>query len=174
MAMEYLYWCILTNMGLLDDDQICQGISNEWELCTPYLFEQTDSLMYSLVIDNQYLLPQLSPDGNYCNVVSGLGYINTNLVTDHFSVSQNYPNPFNPLTSIQVFIPNYIYISIDIYNVKGIIVKSLVNNELVKDYHKVWWNGTDGKGNSVPSGTYFYSMKTHGFQQTKKKMLLLK
>ena len=66
MAIEYLYWCIVSYMGILDDVQTCNGIDNEWELCTPELFSSIDLLMHSIIIDNQYMLPQLAPDGNYC------------------------------------------------------------------------------------------------------------
>jgi hypothetical protein len=66
MAMEYLYWCIVTNMGILADTQTCQGIADEWEPCTPELFESTDTLMYNLVTNPDNKLPQFAPDGNYC------------------------------------------------------------------------------------------------------------
>ena len=66
MAMEYLYWCIVSDMGILDDPQTCNGIDNEWELCSPELFESTDLAMHAIVNDPQYKLPQLAPDGNYC------------------------------------------------------------------------------------------------------------
>ena len=66
MAIEYLYWCIVSHMGILDDTQTCNGIDNEWELCTPELFEATDVSMYAILTDTQYKLPQLAPDGNYC------------------------------------------------------------------------------------------------------------
>jgi hypothetical protein len=66
MAIEYLYWCIVSHMGILDDTQTCNGIDNEWELCTPELFESTDVSMYTILTDPQYKLPQLAPDGNYC------------------------------------------------------------------------------------------------------------
>jgi len=66
MAIEYLYWCIVSYMGILDDTQTCNGIDNEWELCTPELFEATDVSMYSILTDTQYQLPQSAPDGNYC------------------------------------------------------------------------------------------------------------
>jgi hypothetical protein len=66
MAIEYLYWCIVSHMGILDDTQTCNGIDNEWELCTPELFESTDVSMYAILTDLQYQLPQLAPDGNYC------------------------------------------------------------------------------------------------------------
>ena len=66
MGMEYLYWCIVSDMGILDDPQTCNGIDNEWELCSPELFGSTDIAMYNIINDTQYLLPQLAPDGNYC------------------------------------------------------------------------------------------------------------
>jgi len=66
MAIEYLYWCIVSHMGILDDVQTCNGIDNEWELCTPELFSSIDILMHSIIIDSQYQIPQLAPDGNYC------------------------------------------------------------------------------------------------------------
>ena len=63
MAMEYLYWCIVSDMGILNDTQTCNGIDNEWELCSPELFESTDLAMHAIVNDPQYRLPQLAPDG---------------------------------------------------------------------------------------------------------------
>jgi hypothetical protein len=81
MAIEYLYWCIVSHMGILDDIQTCNGIDNEWELCTPELFESTDISMYAILTNPQYKLPQLAPDGNYCpsNVlgdINGDGIVN--------------------------------------------------------------------------------------------------
>ena len=65
-SIEYLYWCIVSHMGILDDTHTCNGIDNEWELCTPQLFESTDVSMHAILSDQQYKLPQLAPDGNYC------------------------------------------------------------------------------------------------------------
>jgi len=76
MAMEYLYWCIVSDMGILNDTQTCNGIDNEWELCSPALFESTDLAMFAIVNDPQYKLPQLAPDGNYCPAESMQGDIN--------------------------------------------------------------------------------------------------
>lgn len=66
MAIEYLYWCIVTDMDILNDPQTCAGIANEWEPCSPELFETTDVIMHGVVNNLNYLLPQLAPDGNYC------------------------------------------------------------------------------------------------------------
>ena len=66
MAIEYLYWCIVSHMGILDDPQTCAGIDNEWEPCTPELFQATDIIMYGLITNPIFKIPQLAPDGNYC------------------------------------------------------------------------------------------------------------
>ena len=76
MAIEYLYWCIVSHMGILNDTQTCNGIDNEWELCTPQLFESTDVSMYAILTDPQYKLHQLAPDGNYCPSVAITGDVN--------------------------------------------------------------------------------------------------
>ena len=76
MAMEYLYWCIVSDMGILNDTQTCNGIDNEWELCSPALFESIDLAMHAIVNDPQYKLPQLAPDGNYCPSESIQGDVN--------------------------------------------------------------------------------------------------
>jgi len=75
MAIEYLYWCIVSNMGLLDNNSICNGISDEWELCTQQDFQNTDLLMYAILTDAEYHIPQLAPDGNYCIETSELNHI---------------------------------------------------------------------------------------------------
>jgi hypothetical protein len=55
-------------MGILNDVAIFSGIANEWEPCSPKLFQYTDLLMYNLITDPQYKIPQNAPDVNYCSV----------------------------------------------------------------------------------------------------------
>ena len=76
MAIEYLYWCIVSYLGILDDPQTCNGIDNEWELCTPELFESTDILMHDIISDLSYKIPQSAPDGNYCPLTDITGDVN--------------------------------------------------------------------------------------------------
>ena len=77
MAIEYFYWCEVSYMGILDDMQTCNGIDNEWELCTQELFESTDIIMHGIISDLSFLLPQNAPDGNYCPNTILLGDINS-------------------------------------------------------------------------------------------------
>lgn len=97
-------------------------------------------------------------------------YNNVNLVT---SLKDNYPNPFNPETTIRFSIAQDEFVSIDIYNLLGQKVKTLVRDNLTKGDHNVVWKGLDNKGNQVNSGLYFYRMKV-GNSTTTKKMTLMK
>ena len=65
MAIEYLYWAQVSNMGILNDTQTCDGIANEWKPCSRDLLESMDVLVYALITDPQYHLPQIAPNGNY-------------------------------------------------------------------------------------------------------------
>jgi len=64
-------------MGILDDPQTASGIANEWEPYNATLLQSMDILMYDLITDVQYKLPQLAPDGNYCPIPSSITEIHT-------------------------------------------------------------------------------------------------
>jgi len=85
-----------------------------------------------------------------------------------FEVFQNTPNPFNPATSIPFTLPEPGNVTIDILNINGQKVDTLINRYLEAGRHTVYW---DGSGFSA--GLYFYNVKYGGFSKTMK-MLLLK
>ena len=78
MAIEYIYWAQVSNMGILDDPQTASGIANEWEPYNARLLQSMDTLMYALITDAQYKLPQIAPDGNYCPNPSAITEIDSN------------------------------------------------------------------------------------------------
>ncbi|PKN76186.1 MAG: hypothetical protein CVU49_02125 [Candidatus Cloacimonetes bacterium HGW-Cloacimonetes-2] len=86
---------------------------------------------------------------------------------------QNYPNPFNPVTSIKYDLAETSQVRMDIFNVRGQLVKTLLNQEMQAGTHSVIWDGKDGQGRSVSSGVYFYRMSLPNKVLTNK-MLLLK
>ena len=86
MAIEYMYWCIVSNMGILNDPQTCNGIYNEWELCTPELFQSSDVAMYQILTNPIYKIPQLAPDGNYCPSSGETGDLNLDGMIDVLDV----------------------------------------------------------------------------------------
>ena len=169
MAMEYLYWCIVTYMGILSDAQTCAGISNEWEPCTPELFESTDTLMFNLVNDTENMLPQLAPDGNYCPANVGIG---KNTKPASFPILYNYPNPFNPVTHLRYNLPEDALVNITIYDMMGRQVSTLVSSQQTAGFKSVLWNATNDKGSPVSAGLYLYTIQAGQFRQTKKMVLL--
>lgn len=88
------------------------------------------------------------------------------------SLSQNFPNPFNPVTKIQYQVKEASDIAIDVYNVKGQKIKTLVNENLPVGNYEVIWNGNDDNNRQVSSGIYFYKLKSGNQSQTKKMVLM--
>ena len=85
--------------------------------------------------------------------------------------ARNYPNPFNPETTISFSIPASGQTSVKIYNLKGQLVRTLVNETMNAGYQKVVWNGTDDNQKSVASGIYFYRVNNAGKTITRKMLL---
>ena len=170
MAMEYLYWGIVTNMDILSDSQTCFGIANEWEPCTPELFESTDTLMFNLITDAVNMLPQLAPDGNYCPSNVEIKK-KTNLTS--FQIYSNYPNPFNPITTLHYDLPEDKIVNITIYDIMGNVVKNLLQSKQIAGNKSIQWNATNDKNEAVSAGIYLYTIDLGKFRKTKK-MLLLK
>ncbi|KAA3597653.1 MAG: T9SS C-terminal target domain-containing protein [Calditrichaeota bacterium] len=89
-----------------------------------------------------------------------------------YVLAQNFPNPFNPNTQINFQIAKTQDVKLEVYNLKGELVKELVNENLSKGSHSTNWDGTDSFGNQVSSGTYFYKISAGTFTQTNKMILL--
>lgn len=90
-----------------------------------------------------------------------------------FSLSQNYPNPFNPVTNFRFTLAKSAHVRIDIFNIVGQRVKTLVDEEMKAGVYAADWDGKDDRGKSVSSGVYFYRMQAGDFSDMKK-MLLVK
>jgi acyl-homoserine lactone acylase PvdQ len=93
-------------------------------------------------------------------------------IPEQFSVSQNYPNPFNPETEISFELPRSENINLQIYNLRGQLVNTLVEGRYEAGVYKVTWNGADNRGQKAASGIYLYRFTAGEFVQTKKMVLL--
>lgn len=107
---------------------------------------------------------------NYEFTYSGTG--TESFVATTTKLNNNYPNPFNPTTMISFFTKEAGNVLINIYNMRGQLVKTLVNRELEIGFHEVLWNGRDSGGNKASSGIYFYKMNVGRYTHTKKMILL--
>ncbi len=72
------------------------------------------------------------------------------------------PNPFNPQTHIKFSLPRDAHVSLNLYDVSGRLVRSLVSNTMTAGDHSVRWAGRDDAGKSVASGTYFMRLVAGG------------
>ena len=89
-----------------------------------------------------------------------------------FSLHQNYPNPFNPLTTLRYDLPEDEYVSINIYDVMGRSIKSLMNAHQYAGYRSISWDATNDLGQPVSAGMYIYTIQAGEFRQTRKMVLL--
>jgi hypothetical protein len=88
------------------------------------------------------------------------------------ALMQNFPNPFNPVTTLTYDVAQTGNVTIQIYDVSGRLVTTLLNARVAVGRHTVEWNGKNANGSLVPSGIYFYRMKTAGYEATRKMILV--
>ncbi|UCG51503.1 MAG: choice-of-anchor D domain-containing protein [Candidatus Latescibacterota bacterium] len=91
---------------------------------------------------------------------------------DRYVLYQNHPNPFNPVTTIRYELPERSHVRLAVYNVRGELVRVLVDRSRPAGRFEAHWNGSNSNGEPVASGVYFYKLTTKGFTQTKKMVLL--
>jgi len=89
-----------------------------------------------------------------------------------YSLSQNYPNPFNPTTHIDFNLVRTCQVKLEIYNIIGNKVKTLVNERLEAGHKSIIWDGKDDQNKEVASGIYFYKLRTGDYAKAKKMILL--
>ncbi len=89
-----------------------------------------------------------------------------------FALHQNYPNPFNPVTTIRYDVPEQSHVTMEIYNLLGQRVATLVNGIQEPGYHAILWNGTNMNGAAMSSGMYFYHIQAGDFRAVKKLILV--
>ena len=84
-----------------------------------------------------------------------------------FVLHQNYPNPFNPSTKIKYSIPQSSNVVIRVFDILGNQIETLVNEDKQMGTYELTWYA-----NNLPSGVYFYQLKTGSFLETKKMVLM--
>lgn len=113
-------------------------------------------------------------------VVSGSPNITTDIkdeaevvLPDQYELFQNYPNPFNSSTTISFHIPRRGPVTVNLFNVNGQLVATLIDKDLSAGHHSVSWKGYDNDGNSATSGVYICRLKA-GHIELSRKLILIK
>jgi len=99
--------------------------------------------------------------------------IEEDLISAAVNTLSNYPNPFNPTTTISYNLNTESEVRIEIFNIKGQKINTLIDEEVSAGNHTLEWDGKDSSDRSVSSGIYFYKLRSNDFTITNK-MLLMK
>ena len=104
------------------------------------------------------LVSELDDEG-YCEELS----INQDIIPDKFSIHNIYPNPFNPSTNIVYTLPEYSYVKVTVYDIRGRTVAILTNGFETAGYYTINWNAS-----AFASGVYLVEMRSESFHQVRK------
>jgi hypothetical protein len=104
--------------------------------------------------------------------IAGNGKFSIQMIGDgqlpkSFALNQNYPNPFNPTTNIRYALPVDSRITLEIFNVIGQRVRTLVNDNMAAGYHTMEWDGASDAGSRLASGVYFLRLSATGVNGAK-------
>ena len=125
-------------------------------------------------IDNSCIPDNTTQRVNTFWVYTGMTEVDEDApLAEQFTLHGNYPNPFNPETKIKFATERFSDVTVTIYSILGEEVSVAHNGQLAAGTYDITWYGTDSQGNKVPSGVYFYEVRSDDRVQ-KGKMLLLK
>ena len=98
--------------------------------------------------------------------------IESNETPNEFMLYTAFPNPFNPSTTIRFDLPEDSFVTINVYDMVGRHVKTLLNNNMPAGRRSIVWDSTNNLDQPVSAGTYFYTINTGEYSQTKKMVYL--
>ncbi len=106
-----------------------------------------------------------------CSAVSSIPFIPAGSSTP--MLDANFPNPFNPQTSIGFRLPEAATVSLEVYDLAGRLIRSIVRDEAIREgFHSVVWDGRDTSGLPTASGVYFYRLDAGDYSETRRMVLI--
>ncbi|MBN2011336.1 choice-of-anchor D domain-containing protein [candidate division KSB1 bacterium] len=142
-----------------------------------YLFDLKSDVAYNLLEKNSFVLNDGKKVHNYKLIAGTESFVNSNnggipLIPLSFELFNNYPNPFNPSTTISFNISQRTHVEIQLYNILGQRIRTLIDQTMRGGHHQLVWDGTNERGISVASGLYFVHLKAEGKHSVKKMMII--
>ena len=135
---------------------------------SPYVYLDKDALPGEIYY---YWLEQIDETGQ--STFHGPAIANlSGLVPESYALYQNYPNPFNPETTIRYALPREEPVTLQVFNIRGQAVRTLVDEPVKAGYHSLIWDGRNETGQAVASGIYFVQLQAGSYHQTRKLALI--
>ncbi|MBN2070838.1 MAG: T9SS type A sorting domain-containing protein [Candidatus Krumholzibacteriota bacterium] len=186
---RYLYYTAIMEDSLLElgsyevemrytnEDVLAAGIFSENQLDVYWLSDDSRFIFVDTVLDTilnsiSFSVPGSGIVGIYASATTE-DNVDMPLHTDIPTLYQNFPNPLNPTTTIEYFLPSRCSVLLQIFDVSGKHIATLVNDSQENGFYSIDWNGKDLNGSSVSSGIYIYRLKA-GKETLSKKMVLLR
>jgi hypothetical protein len=161
----------------VEAEDIDSELNYAWYVDEELQTEITDTFEYQFIELGEILIKSLISDEEYeietiwtVTIESGVGVIEILPVVTR--LYQNHPNPFNPTTTISFDLVNAGKVALNVYNIKGELVRTLASGNYPAGKHDVLWNGNDNSGKSISSGVYFYHLKTKEYSSFRKAIML--
>jgi hypothetical protein len=149
------------------DEQISEVYLQEDKSRAP---QHTMMLIENRVVgDKNREVVDFSPEFSATKVQLRAGAVN---LPREYALRGNYPNPFNAKTVVNFALPKDSRVTLDIYNILGQKVKTLVDGMMTAGYKNVEWDGTDVNGQGVSSGVYLYKLKADNFTRVNRMTFL--
>jgi flagellar hook capping protein FlgD len=172
-----LYWRIFKVDGSQLDLSVSETYSENWaqlSVADTILFETGDSV--AIVLDSGVTG---GPAINWsyfdfveAEMIGDAGFSQHEIPQINLTKCTNYPNPFNPETVISFQLSEDSKVVLSIYNIKGQLVRTLVNETKSAGEHNTIWNGRDFNQKTVSSGIYLYKLKVKNSNRIRKIVLL--
>jgi hypothetical protein len=157
------FWCTETS-GQATSGCSIVGLTTQ-EMQTESTFTEAGWDFFGETANGSEDIWSIDPDIN-----NGFPYLSQGIS----SLISNYPNPFNPETTIRFSIAKDSKVELNIYNIKGQRVRTLINQQYFAGEHSIVWKGEDDFGRSVGSGVYFYNLSVDGKLTSTRKCILMK
>ena len=116
----------------------------------------------------------MNRSGYYLSTIDALDVSDDIIENYEFALYNAYPNPFNPTTTIEFEVPYSMDIILNIYDISGRLVKTLVDDIKYPGLYSAVWDGTDQYGNNVANGLYVYKLMSNQNISISNKMILIK
>jgi hypothetical protein len=128
----------------------------------------------SMYVNGERVYPDIvwSGHGNRIKISELYRDASAEILSERYQLQQNYPNPFNPNTVIEYSLGTRVFVTIEIFDLLGRKVTTLVQEEQEQGDYSIQWDGKDSNGKSVTTGVYLYRLRAGNFVEVKKMVLL--